>query len=195
MSRMCYSILMPGVFNCPMCGAPLEVPGSGKMVRCPYCHNSVIVPAELRSAELRPETPAGRVPAPDPRRVFVTPGELAEIKQLLRDGQRIEAIKLYRQATTLGLKEAKDAVDAIEAADPKCKDRVAARQRKIKNSSIFIGLFFFAIASIFPIAFFPMGIQAWQSGEYVGGFFAFFGATVWAVIWGGIGWIILFGRH
>jgi ribosomal protein L7/L12 len=32
----------------------------------------------------------------------------------LRQGNKIEAIKVYRQATGLGLKEAKDAIDALE---------------------------------------------------------------------------------
>ena len=35
--------------------------------------------------------------------------------QLLRAGQKIEAIKLYRQISDVGLKEAKDAVEAMEA--------------------------------------------------------------------------------
>jgi ribosomal protein L7/L12 len=39
----------------------------------------------------------------------------ASIDGMLRQGQKIEAIKLYRERTSLGLKEAKDAVDAREA--------------------------------------------------------------------------------
>lgn len=38
----------------------------------------------------------------------------SDIIELLRQGQKIEAIKLYRERTGLGLKEAKDAVEAIE---------------------------------------------------------------------------------
>jgi ribosomal protein L7/L12 len=41
----------------------------------------------------------------------------AEILALLRDGNKIEAIKRLREATGLGLKEAKDAIDTIEAAN------------------------------------------------------------------------------
>ncbi len=40
--------------------------------------------------------------------------ENAHIMELLRQGNKIEAIKLYRAMTGLGLKEAKDAVDAME---------------------------------------------------------------------------------
>lgn len=38
-----------------------------------------------------------------------------QIKQLLRKRQKIEAVKIYREAHNCGLKDAKDAVDAIEA--------------------------------------------------------------------------------
>ena len=37
-----------------------------------------------------------------------------EIVNLLRQGRKIEAIKIYRERTNLGLKEAKDAVEEIE---------------------------------------------------------------------------------
>ena len=41
-------------------------------------------------------------------------GLYAEIRSLLWAGQKIEAIKRYRESLNVGLKEAKDAVDAIE---------------------------------------------------------------------------------
>lgn len=41
---------------------------------------------------------------------------LDEVELLLRRGDKIGAIKAYRTATGTGLKEAKDTVDAIEAA-------------------------------------------------------------------------------
>jgi ribosomal protein L7/L12 len=46
----------------------------------------------------------------------VTGVDLDEINELLLQDKKIEAIKLYRQQTGVGLKEAKDAIDAIEAA-------------------------------------------------------------------------------
>jgi hypothetical protein len=39
-----------------------------------------------------------------------------EIAEAIRSGRKLEAIKLYRQAHGVGFKEAKDAVDAYEAA-------------------------------------------------------------------------------
>jgi ribosomal protein L7/L12 len=40
-------------------------------------------------------------------------GQLAQIRAALATGNKIEAIKLYRAATGVGLKEAKDAVEAM----------------------------------------------------------------------------------
>jgi hypothetical protein len=40
---------------------------------------------------------------------------LAKVVQALREGKKIEAVKLYRDATRLGLKESKDAVEAMQA--------------------------------------------------------------------------------
>ena len=40
--------------------------------------------------------------------------KLTQLTDLIFHGQKIEAIKLYRELTNLGLKESKDAVDALE---------------------------------------------------------------------------------
>ncbi len=44
------------------------------------------------------------------------PEKSPELHALIFRGRKIEAIKLHREHTGLGLKEAKDAVEAIEAA-------------------------------------------------------------------------------
>jgi len=41
--------------------------------------------------------------------------QLERIKEAIFAGRRIEAIKLHREATGLGLKESKDAVEELEA--------------------------------------------------------------------------------
>ena len=41
-----------------------------------------------------------------------------QIKELLIKGEKIAAVKLYREITSLGLKEAKDALEAIERGEP-----------------------------------------------------------------------------
>jgi len=90
-------------FQCPSCGAPLDYEDGGSpTIRCPFCSTSVIVPETLRSA----------VSVPDGG--WENMEELADIGRLIRSGQKIEAIRRYRELAGVGLKEAKDAVERLE---------------------------------------------------------------------------------
>ena len=90
---------------CPTCGAPLTYKeGDGETITCPFCHNSVIVPAELRQAQ--------------PQAVAHEPLDetlLPQIRALLASYQKREAIVLLRQHIPIGLKEAIEAVNEIQA--------------------------------------------------------------------------------
>jgi ribosomal protein L7/L12 len=55
-------------------------------------------------------------PGPDRAVPLTDEAVLREIERLLGAGRRIDAIRLMRQATGLGLRDAKDAVEAIEVA-------------------------------------------------------------------------------
>jgi hypothetical protein len=44
----------------------------------------------------------------------ISDDDWSRIKEALYAGQKIEAIKLYRELTSAGLKDAKDAVEALE---------------------------------------------------------------------------------
>ena len=65
-------------------------------------------PAQPEAPAASESTPGGEEAgggAVDPR--------MAEIERMLRDGNKIQAIKRYREIHGVGLKDAKDAVDAI----------------------------------------------------------------------------------
>ncbi|MDP9326343.1 MAG: ribosomal protein L7/L12 [Candidatus Dormibacteraeota bacterium] len=85
---------MPDVVEdrCPNCGAPLSIDPYGK---CSYC--STVIHREVAI------TGMGHVVAPTP-----------EIIDLIRNGSKIKAIKVYRELTGLGLADAKNAIDAEE---------------------------------------------------------------------------------
>ena len=110
---------MAATFNCPACGGPLVFAREAEItIRCPYCHNTVIIPDELRrglrldgvvSAEGQPHSMKPTLPQINSNQVE------AEIRALLAARQKIHAIKVYRQVTGAGLKQAKEAVEAIEA--------------------------------------------------------------------------------
>lgn len=87
--------------ECPNCKASLNYDAGQRpvTVRCDYCGSTVIVPETLRSPHL-------------------AQGDAApyfnEVVNLVRNGRKIEAIKLFREHNNTGLKEAKDVIDAIE---------------------------------------------------------------------------------
>ena len=97
---------MPKLISCPTCSAPLD-PGADNAfrVRCSYCGNVLSVDA--------------RDDDPEPFAGFadVAP-RIAEIVRLARSGQKIHAIKLYRETFGVGLAEAKDAVERLEVGRP-----------------------------------------------------------------------------
>lgn len=94
------NVATPQLFKCPACGAALEIPSGQKMMKCTYCKSSVIVPGEggMDAAGAAMDQAAG----------------MLRVMQLVREGKKLDAIKAYRQMTGVGLKPAKEAVDAIE---------------------------------------------------------------------------------
>jgi ribosomal protein L7/L12 len=80
--------------RCPFCDQKIP-PG---VTRCPECNAELSVSSASDSESAGPASHSleGRVLA------------------LVHDGRKIEAIKLYRDLTGAGLKEAKDAVEALE---------------------------------------------------------------------------------
>ena len=90
--------------NCPGCGSPLAFGLFTPSVECPRCHRRVSR-AETRDT-LAPSSPPNPTPAnPDGA------GGLTGVWDLVRAGNKFEAIVAYRALTGVGLKEAKDAVD------------------------------------------------------------------------------------
>lgn len=109
---------MSTTFNCPSCTAPLDYDGEELTLRCPYCNNTVIVPEELRPHGNK----ATFYDSPNFQMVNMDMDlgsligqavQFKEVIELARGGNKIEAIKRYRQLTGLGLKESKDAVEAL----------------------------------------------------------------------------------
>lgn len=82
-------------------------------IRCPYCSASVIVPPELREPE-----PAGvtfiSTSQIYPSSSSIPPEQMEEIVRLVRAGNKIAAIKAYREATGFGLAESKNFIDTLE---------------------------------------------------------------------------------
>jgi DNA-binding beta-propeller fold protein YncE len=112
---------MAQAFNCPNCSAPLSPSGDEPTLRCPYCNGSVIVPDALRnsysdslptSAPQIGGTPwvGGALLSPEQR--------LREIAQQIRGGNKNEAVRIYRDTFSVGLNEATQAIEALQAGRP-----------------------------------------------------------------------------
>lgn len=68
------------------------------------------------AVDMLPTADTGRQGTSVAERVSRATRVLDEIEALLRRGNKIAAIKLYRTATGVGLKEARETVDAVERA-------------------------------------------------------------------------------
>jgi ribosomal protein L7/L12 len=93
------------------------------------------------------------VRAPAAATSAVTRADALAIGDALRAGNKIEAIKLYRAATGLGLKEAKDAVDAMTAGKGPGPRLPSATGRIIERRRISPVLALLALAALFGTVF------------------------------------------
>lgn len=97
---------MPAPLRCPTCSAPLDLPPEhASTVRCPYCGAGVLLTER-----------AGHVEAAASHERHTD--AIAEVLRHLRAGNKILAIKVYRERFGTGLREAKDAVERLEAGQP-----------------------------------------------------------------------------
>jgi hypothetical protein len=95
--------------ECPNCGAPIDFAGN-TTATCPFCNSHLALTDSGVTAAGTLSDLVDRSASP--------PGiDLEQIRQLLREDNKIGAIKLYREQTGAGLREAKDAVEAIERAE------------------------------------------------------------------------------
>lgn len=101
---------MSQTFHCPNCNGPLTGATHEMVIECPFCGSSVVVPESLRASRGDAATTATPV--------FEQAEVLAQIMAQLQAGHKIEAIKLYRNLTGQGLKEAKDAIDRLQQGEP-----------------------------------------------------------------------------
>lgn len=92
----------PKSLNCPTCGAPLDYDGSSAVVRCKFCRNVVVLDA-LKSKPAEKIDLQERSRMPD------------DIVQLIRSGNKLDAIKRYREHFDVSLARAKYAIEQIEA--------------------------------------------------------------------------------
>lgn len=100
---------MTKTFNCASCSAPLEFTGTA-IQKCEHCGCTVIAPSEMFYG-------SRLAPFGDHSSLSGKELKISEIRRLIHDGRKLEAIKVFRETFGTGLKEAKDAVEAMERGD------------------------------------------------------------------------------
>jgi sugar lactone lactonase YvrE len=101
---------MPEALKCPTCAAPLDYPANGEQsMRCPYCNSTVILPGGQQTNS--PNIDLSAILGP----MLGKSVDIAQLTNLLQSGRKIEAIKIFRQSSGMGLAEAKDAVEKLAA--------------------------------------------------------------------------------
>ncbi len=106
---------MPRILTCPSCAAPLQYDGRTPSIKCEYCNNITLIPAEYRQTKTQGQRGSFGSSAPFEDFSQTLPlDQLIEINDLLSRGRKIQAIKLFRETFKVGLKEAKEAVERLE---------------------------------------------------------------------------------
>jgi sugar lactone lactonase YvrE/ribosomal protein L7/L12 len=97
---------MPQSLRCPTCSAPLDVPDAhASTVKCPYCGAGALLTERLGSLQASPAQERHA-------------DAIADVLRQLRAGSKIGAIRVYRERFGVGLAEATEAVERIEAGQP-----------------------------------------------------------------------------
>ncbi len=92
--------------DCPNCGAPVDF-GGGTRATCSFCKSQLYMTDDGIQAASALNDLLAQPP-------IMSGVDVDQVRQLLQAGHKIDAVKLVREQTGLGLKEAKDVVEAIE---------------------------------------------------------------------------------
>lgn len=151
--------------SCPQCGAPLALSAQPQLTICIYCN-----------ATVRVSHPAGgAVPAADVVATAKepTPEALAEIKQLLVNGQRAEALARYQALTGLAEAEANTALQSLV-------NQVSIAI--IRNQELNAWGWLYVALAVFALGFsIVAGAMQWLSGPWA--WLIVIGANLWLAFW------------
>lgn len=118
--------------DCPNCGAPLNLAKGIEFTFCEYCHSSI----RITKHEDTGEDTASHMDVP--------PEVIAEVKKLILNGSKAEAVELYMKSAGIEKDAAEKLVNAIVAS---ITNRIILN-RPLSGKGIFFAVFFFAVAGV-----------------------------------------------
>lgn len=99
--------------ECPNCNAPLEYDGDSTTIKCRFCQTSVVIPENLREPSKHNSQAEDAVHISTSQKVL-GPEKVEEIITLIQKGNKLEAIRLFKDLTGCSLKQAKIAVELMQ---------------------------------------------------------------------------------
>jgi ribosomal protein L7/L12 len=106
--------------DCDACGAPLQNVDRQDVFKCPYCGRSYLFKEDFQAASQPVENHPPKAKTSHPveiqeyQRKYSSREELIDkVRTLCAGGNKIQAIKLYRDETGSRLTEAKDFVESL----------------------------------------------------------------------------------
>lgn len=91
---------MLSALNCPRCGAPLKTMAAQSQVVCLYCNSTIRIDGRTKDS-------------PPVVEKTLSEAGMAEVKQLLLDGQKTQALDKYGQLTGVDLQQAQEAITQL----------------------------------------------------------------------------------
>jgi len=122
---------MPEALRCPSCSAPLDYPpGGGATMHCPYCNTTVMIPGNSPASTSDADFTAALGP------VIGKALQMSQVADLLRQGKKIQAIKIIRETHGIDLASAKAAAENIAAGRPPGLGAATPRISGVSNTVI-----------------------------------------------------------
>lgn len=113
---------MPKTFQCPNCGAPVDLDANADpVIPCPYCQSAIIVPQDLRTRSAQAEGESSTSFFPEMAGDFFQLENLARLREmadLARGGEIEKAAAVYAEIFSVGSDDARQAVQRLSEGKP-----------------------------------------------------------------------------
>ncbi len=141
----------PRELRCNACGAALHYEPGAAVITCAHCGTEYALEAPTEGViEFTIEEPEEDVPAVTSSSEPKRPGYEEEVLTWLREGKKVQAIKVVRAHTNMGLRECKEYVEGLAA-----REGIAPPPRSAAYATI-VAAVLIAVAAVGLVVFFML---------------------------------------